>query len=51
MHVHAGKARAGQDIVVFVSHSGDTKESVTAAKQLVARGVTTLAVIGNKGIA
>lgn len=47
--VSPGKARAGADVVVMVSHSGNTQECVAAAKLLVARGITTLAVTGNAG--
>ena len=44
-----GKAQGGKDIVMFISHSGSTQECVTAAKHLVAKGVTTLCLTGRKG--
>ena len=40
----------GRDVVVFVSHSGNTSECVTAAAQLIRRGITTLALTGRQGI-
>jgi len=48
-HTLSGKARPGRDVVVFFSHSGNTAECVTAALELVARGVATLTVTGNRG--
>lgn len=41
-----GKAMPGRDVVVFVSHSGNTSECVAAASQLIRRGITTLALTG-----
>ena len=46
----AGKAVPGRDVVVFVSHSGNTSECVAAATQLIRRGITTLALTGRPGI-
>jgi len=48
-HTLSGKARPGRDVVVFFSHSGNTAECVAAALELVARGVATLTVTGNRG--
>ena len=47
--VHAGKAVAGRDVVVFLSHSGGSEECRAAASHLVQRGVATLAITGNPG--
>ena len=44
-----GKAQPGRDVVLFLSHSGNTPECVAAALQLVARGVAMLTLTGNKG--
>ena len=46
----AGKAQPGRDLVVFLSHSGNTEECVRAALHLVAKGVCTLTVTGFKGV-
>ena len=46
----SGKAVPGRDVVVFVSHSGNTSECVAAAAQLIKRGVATLALTGRPGI-
>lgn len=46
----AGKAVPGRDVVVFVSHSGNTSECVAAATQLIRRGITTLALTGRPGM-
>ena len=44
-----GKAQPGRDMVLFLSHSGNTPECVAAALQLVARGVAMLTLTGNRG--
>lgn len=44
-----GKAQQGKDVVVFISHSGNTQECVIAAQHLVAKGVTVLGLTGRKG--
>ena len=44
-----GKAQPGRDVVLFLSHSGNTPECVAAALQLVARGVAMLTLTGNRG--
>ena len=49
-HNDAGKVRPGKDVVLMVSHSGNTQECVLAAKQLLARGITTVAITGSEGI-
>ena len=49
-HNDAGKVRPAKDVVLMVSHSGNTQECVLAAKQLLARGITTVAITGNEGI-
>ena len=36
--------------MIFISHSGNTEECVTAATHLITRGVTTLALTGGKGL-
>ena len=46
----SGKAVPGRDVVVFVSHSGNTSECVAAATQLIRRGITTLALTGRPGM-
>ena len=46
----SGKVRPGRDMVVFLSHSGGTKECVSAASQLLAQGVVTLSLTGKKGM-
>ena len=45
-----GKAQPGHDLVLFLSHSGNTAECVRAALHLVAKGVCTLTVTGFKGV-
>ena len=45
----AGKARAGADVVLFVSHSGNTEECYTAARQLTDRTITTLSLTSGGG--
>ena len=45
----AGKAEAGRDVVVFLSHGGGSAECVAAATHLVQRGVATLAITSNPG--
>ncbi|KAL5473122.1 hypothetical protein EMCRGX_G027568 [Ephydatia muelleri] len=47
-HGDLGKAQRERDIVVFISHSGSTQECITAAKHLVAKGVTTVGLTGIK---
>ena len=44
-----GKAQPGRDMVLFLSHSGNTPECVAAALQLVARSVAMLTLTGNRG--
>ena len=44
-----GKAQPGRDVVLFLSHSGNTPECVAATLQLVARGVAMLTLTGNRG--
>ena len=44
-----GKARPESDVVLFVSHSGNTNECVVAAHQLAARSVPVLVLTGGKG--
>ena len=44
-----GKARPDSDVVLFVSHSGNTQECVLAARQLEARNVPILVLTGGKG--
>ena len=44
-----GKPQPGRDVVLFLSHSGNTPECVAAALQLVARGVAMLTLTGNRG--
>lgn len=45
-----GKAVAGRDVVVFLSHSGGSMECIAAASHLVRRGVATLLITSNPGI-
>ena len=45
----AGKAEAGRDLVVFLSHGGGTVECVEAARHLAGRGVATLAITSRPG--
>ncbi len=49
-YYHTGKVCPGKDIVIFMSHSGNTGESVAASRLFLARGVTTLVITGNKGM-
>ena len=44
-----GRAQAGRDMAVFLSHSGATKECVVAAARLGERGVATMAITAGKG--
>lgn len=44
-HGDLGRARSG-DVVVFLSHSGNTKECVNAAELMQQRGITVLAIVG-----
>ena len=41
-------AQAGRDVVVFLSHSGNTEECVRAAYHLVSKGVCTMVITGGK---
>ena len=44
-----GKAVAGRDVVVFLSHSGGSMECIAAASHLVRRGVATFVITSNPG--
>ncbi len=45
-----GKLQAGKDVCVFISHSGSTQETVTAASQVLGKGVTTLGISKHQGM-
>jgi arabinose-5-phosphate isomerase len=47
VHGDLGKVRPGKDVVIFFSHSGNTAETVSAAKHLADSGTCTLAVTSN----
>ena len=48
-HGDLGRVRSG-DVVVFLSHSGNTKECVNAAELLQQRGIPVLAIVGKLGM-
>ena len=45
-----GKLQPGKDVCVFISHSGSTKETVSAASQVLGKGVTTLGISKHQGM-
>ena len=45
--VCVGKVKPGQDVVVFLSHGGSSRECVDAAVHLVSRGVAILVITSN----
>lgn len=47
---YAGVVKGGRDVVMFLSHSGDTEECVTGAYHLGAKGVCTIVMTGSKGV-
>ena len=50
MSIFLGKVQAGKDVVLFISHSGNTEECVIAAKKLIEKEVTTLTITSKRGI-
>ncbi len=47
--LHTGIVKGGRDVVMFLSHSGNTEECVRAAYHLGARGVCTITITGGRG--
>ena len=47
--LHTGIVKGGRDVVMFLSHSGNTEECVRAAYHLGARGVCTIIITGGRG--
>ena len=44
-----GKLQAAKDVCIFISHSGNSGETIAAANHVIAKGVTTLAVTQHSG--
>ena len=49
MFVAIGRVHPGEDVVVFLSHSGRTEECIIPARQLKDKGTTCLCVVSQPG--
>ena len=44
-----GRVHAGEDVVVFLSHSGQTEECITPAEHLKNKGASCLCIVSQPG--